>query len=326
VLASNPPPQVWRNIQKFLETMAASEQHNFMNGIFTFGISHDDNVNVAPSASTIDINFGSVTFPISIDQRPISDTIYNTTLVANHIYKFEDSPYTWKTTAVNYNAFYDSQSQHDISYLSLATGPTLQGKNYLWQVQGMTNYVDLGHDRYQSAWGLNTSLALLLDRTTVLNLGASGQHKNNYQDDTRDAYNYLLTAGPVFTFGLNRLSLSVGAEYENATRDFNSYDRATGLARYDRQLPFDLGFFASYRFQNTRYRQPRQTETLINKDNRVDNVSDYSCGLTMRLWQSPDRGLGLLGQISYTHTRAESNIGLYEYDKNVTGASLSLSF
>lgn len=326
VLSSNPPPQVWQNIQKFLEGIAASEQHHFLNGIFTFGVSYDDNVNVAPSDSSIDVNLGGVTFPIRIDQKPISDYIYNTTLVANHIYKFEDRPYTWKTTLVSYNAFYESQSVHDINFVSLASGPTLQGKNFLWQMQGVANCVDLEYDRYQSAWGLNTAMTWLAHPDIVLNVGVTGQQKNNYQDDDKDASNFLFTAGSVFTVGLNRLSISVGEEFENARRDYNSYDRLTGLARYDRQLPYDFALFASYRLQDTAYRQPNPMDTLINSAKRDDDVHDFSCGLTARLWQSQDTRRSLSGQISYTHTKAESNIGLYQYNKNVTAAALSLSF
>jgi tetratricopeptide (TPR) repeat protein len=326
VLASNPPPQVWRNIQKFLDAIAASEQHHFLNGIFTFGLSHDDNVNVAPADSSIDINLGGVTIPIDIKQKPTSDEIYNTTLVANHIYKFEESPNTWKTSVVNYNAFYASQSVHDLNYVSLASGPALHGRNYLWQTQGLVGYVDLEHDRYQSLWGLNSALTWLMDRNLVFNLGVTGQQKNNYRDDERDAYNYLLSAGPIISSGLNRISLSVGAEYENAARDFNSYDRFTAMARYDRQLPHDFVFYAGYRFQNTRYRQPRPSDTLINSENRSDNVRDLSCGLTTRLWQSRDSRRTLSGQINYSNTKAKSSIGLYEYDKNVTTAALSVSF
>ena len=326
VLAGNPPPQVWRNIQGFLDAIAASEQRHFMNGIFTVGVSHDDNVNVAPSNNTIDVNLGGVTFPVNIDQEKISDEIYNTTLVANHIYKFEDSPYTWKTTIVNYNDFYESQSVHDINFVSIASGPVFQGKNYLWQVQGSGSLVDVEHDRYLSSWGLNSALVWSVDSTLALNVGIGGQQKNIYQDGDKDAKNYLFSAGPVFTLGQNRVSISFAGEYEDAARDYNSYGRLTGLVRYDRQLPYDLAAFASYRYQNTSYHEARPTDTLISSDKRSDDVHDLSCGLTMCLWQAQEKSRSLSGQISYTFTKAESNIGLYEYNKNVMAAALSLSF
>ncbi len=155
VQATNPPEQVWKNIQQFLDKIAASEQRHFVNGLFTFGVSHDDNVNVAPAENSVNVNLFGITIPITIDQASISDQIYNTTLVANHIYKFEDSPYTWKTTAVNYNAFYENQNIHDINYLSLSSGPVFQGTNYLWQIQGTISNVDLEYDRYQGAYGMN---------------------------------------------------------------------------------------------------------------------------------------------------------------------------
>lgn len=326
VLASNPPAQVWRNIQGFLDAIAVSEQHHFLNGIFTTGVSHDDNVNVAPANNTIDINLGGVTFPINIDQEPISDEIYNTTLVVNHIYKFEDSPYTWKTTMVNYNDFYESQSVHDINFVSFASGPVFQGRNYLWQVQGVGSLVDVEHDRYLSSWGLNSALVWSVDSAMALNFGLAGQQKNIYQDGDKDANNYLLSAGPVFTSGRNRFSLSLAGEYEDADQDYNRYNRVTGLVRYDRQLPYDVAAFAGYRYQNTRYHEPRPTDLLISSEKRSDEVHELSCGLTMCLWQSREKIRNLSGQISYTHTKAESNIGLYEYNKNVTSAALSLSF
>jgi len=322
VQATNPPEQVWKNIQQFLDAIAASEQRHFINGLFSFGFSHDDNVNVAPTESSVNVNLGGLTLPFSIDQKAISDQIYNTTLVANHIYKFEDSPYTWKTTAVNYNAFYGTQNIHDINFLSLASGPVFQGQNYLWQIQGMLNTVDVAYDRYQSAYGLSSTLTWLVDQTILFNIGATAQQKNNYQDGDKDADNFMITAGPVFTLGPDRFTLSLGKELENAAHDYNSYDRFIFLARYDRQLPLDFALFASFRFQNTKY---DKTDPLY-ISNRADDVLDLSCGLSKRLWQTEDKRRSLSGQISYTNTKAESNIALYAYDKNVTAAELTFAF
>jgi tetratricopeptide (TPR) repeat protein len=322
VQATNPPEQVWKNIQHFLDAIATSEQRHFVNGLFTFGVSRDDNVNVAPAETSVNVSFSGITLPVTIDQTPISDQIYNTTLVANHIYKFEDSPYTWKTTAVNYNAFYENQNVHDINFLSLASGPVFQGQNYLWQVQGLANTVDLEYDRYQSAYGLSSTLTWLVDQTILFNIGATAQQKNNYQDGDKDADNYMITAGPIFTLGPNRITLALGKEIENAAHDYNSYGRFSLLARYDRQLPLDFGFFASFRFQNTNY---DKTDPLFIY-NRSDDVLDLSCGVSKRLWQAEDKRQSLAGQISYTNTKAESNVALYEYDKNVTAAELTLAF
>lgn len=319
---TNPPEQVWQNIQKFLDAIAVSERRHFVNGLFTLGVSHDDNVNVAPTESTINVNFAGINLPISIDQKTISDQIYHTTLVANHIYKFEDLPHTWKTTAVNYNAFYESQNIRDINYLSLASGPVWQGSNYLWQVQGHLNQIDLEYNRYQSAYGLSSTLTWLADQILLLNVGATVQQKNNYQDGNKDANNYLITAGSIFTLGPDRVTISFGREIENAAHDYNSYDRFLSLIRYDRQLPLDFAFFAGFRFQHTKY---DETDPLF-VNNRADDIRDLSCGLSKRLWQTEDNRRSLSAQLSYTKTRAESNIALYEYDKNVTAAELTFSF
>jgi hypothetical protein len=114
----------------------------------------------------------------------------------------------------------------------------------------------------------------------------------------------------------------LGKEFENAAHDFNSYDRFLVLARYDRQLPLDFGLFASFRLQSTQY---DKTDPLF-INNRSDDVLDLSCGVSKRLWQAEDKRQSLAGQISYTNTKAESNVALYEYDKNVTAAELTLAF
>lgn len=322
VLAANPPEAVRQHIQKFMAAIDAAEQRHFLNGMFALGMSHDDNVNVAPSANSVNVDLGAI-IPITINQAPIRDQIYSTTLMANHTFKPEDSPLSWKTTAVSYNAFYGSQNIHDLNFISLASGPAYQKQNLLWEAHAQLNSVDLEYDRYLGAYGFGSTLTAIVTPTIFFNLGLTVQQKNYYQDGGKDADNYLLTAGPVFTGGPNRVSLTLAKEYENAALDLgNSYDRLSIFARYDRQLPLDFSLFTSLHFQSTQY---DETDPLY-INNRKDLVRDFALGFSKLAWQSQDRKQSLSGQLSYTKTLADSNIAIYEYRKDVTAAEMSLSF
>lgn len=322
VLDSDPPESVKQNIQKFMAAITVSEQRHFMNGMFALGLSQDSNVNVAPSANSVDVDLGLI-IPVTIDQEPFSDQIYSTTLLANHIFKPEDSPFSWKTSAVNYNAFYESQNIHDLNFIGISSGPVYQKQRYLWEVHAQFNSVDLEYDRYLGAYGVGTTLTTMITPTIFFTLGLTVQQEKYYQDGNMDADNYLITLGPVFTEGPNRVSVSLTTEDENADLDLdNSYGRFSIFVRYDRQLPMDFSMFTSLRFQLTQY---DETDPLYIND-REDTVRDLTLGFAKQAWQSQDRKQTLSGQVSYTKTLADSNIAIYEYDKDVTAAELSLSF
>ncbi|MFZ5775302.1 MAG: surface lipoprotein assembly modifier [Thermodesulfobacteriota bacterium] len=322
VLATNPPEQVWKNIEGFLAAIEQSEKRHTVNGIFSLGISLDDNASVAPDNKIIDVRWGGLNLPFTISQEPVDDVITSTTLVLNHLYRNENLPFSWKTTATNYNAFYASQNSNDLNLLNLTTGPAWQGDRHLFQLYLQGTYADVAYDRYLGAAGLGASLTWLVNQQLSFVVNAIGQQKDYYQDDNKDAGNLLLSAGPVFTFGANRISIAGAAEHEDADSGVESYDRATLFARYDRALPYDVGAYLSFRYQDTDYDEINPLFGVA----RSDQVYDYTVGLSRQLWQSADKRQSLAGQLFYTRTEADSNLGLYEYSKNLVATTLTLAF
>jgi outer membrane protein len=322
VLATNPPEAVWQNIQKFLEAIDASERRHFLNGILTFGVQHDDNSRVAPKERFYDFHlWPGYVLPLDMGE-PKSDWIYTTTAVVNHVYKAIDTPWAWKTTVINYNAFYDTGDDLDIAFLGLTTGPVRQTDKYLWELQALVNYVELDYDRYLGVHGLGTTLTLPFDQKIFFIMGATVQEKNFYQSGEKDAINLRLHGGPVFTVDKNRLGVTVARETENADSDVKSYDRFSLALRYDRLLPYDFALFAGIRFEGTKY---AEADPLFGM-RRSDDVQEFTMGLSRTMWRSKDQRRNVAAQISYAYTDAESNISLYEYDKNVVATSLTLAF
>jgi hypothetical protein len=109
---------------------------------------------------------------------------------------------------------------------------------------------------------------------------------------------------------------------EAADDDLFSYDRNAIACRYDRQLPYEFAIYASVRYQETDY--DRQDPTFL--VTREDRETFLSAGVSKTLWHSADRRRTLALQLNWAHIKADSNISLYEYDKNTVNTSLTLAF
>jgi tetratricopeptide (TPR) repeat protein len=321
VLATNPPEQVWKNIETFLANIDASEQKHFVNGTFTLGHAWDDNARSAPVSSQISTSLFEfqLTGPSATPQH---DQINNATLVLNHIYKNEEYPFMWKTAATSYNALYKSIHDLDLNYLGLATGPVFEKDNYVWDVQALGSYIDVEHDRYQSAFGAASSVAYLFSTSFMGTFSVKAEKKNNYVDPDRDAFNLLFSLGSVLLVGPNRLSLVFSKEKENAENELYSYDGFGWKLRYDRSLPYDFAVFASLGYTMNDYDAQHPFFGVT----RSDELQELSAGVSRLLWQDTTKNQALIMQLAHTYTNSDSNIDLYTYRKNVTELNLTVSF
>lgn len=322
VLATNPPEAVAKNIEQFLAAIDESERKHFFNGFFSAGISMDSNVNIAPDNKIVDIVISGINLPVTIDQNPISDTFYSTTLNINHLYNTEDWPFAWRTNATSYNALYAQETINDLNFLNLSSGPSWQTEKRLLHLYGQVTQVAVEHDSYLNSYGLGSNLNLLLTPETVLTANAMIQKKDYTQDDGTDADSFILSLEPSYTIGSNRISLFAVAEQEDAEIEINSYFRYSVGGRYDRQLPFDTAAFASIRWQETRYQETNPLYAV----RRDDESYDLACGVSKILWQPKDKQQSLSGLLSYTRTEADSSITVYSYNKNVVSLSATLTF
>jgi len=318
IQATNPPPAVWQQIQQFIDTIDAAEQKHLFNGFVTLGVFYDDNVGAVTSKETI--NIGNL--PVRLDQKVEKDGGLQATAVLNHIYRFIDTPYAWKSTLTSYNNFYDDETDDNLNYFGLNTGIIRQDDEALWELQGMIGQVDLGSDRYLGLLGLNLNHTRFLSRYLQLNLGVSFQDKTYYQEGARDAQTWALSVNPVLNIDENRLSLNAVREWEDAEVRYYDFQRTTVGIRYDRQLPMDFAAYAGFRVQLADY---EKNEPFFTKT-RSDQQTVWDVGLSKTLWRSADRQQLLAAQITYTHTENDSNLELYTYEKDVTLTSLTWAF
>ncbi len=322
VQATNPPKAVWDNIDKYLKSIKEQDKRHLFAGTFTFGLDWDDNVYATPVSDRITI-FGIPGFQLQGDSaKAQDDQVYTTTMILNHVYRFEDRPTSWKTTFTNFNAFYDTKSDLDTNYFGLNSGPVWKTDKFMWNNHLKSSYLEEENDRSLSSFGFGSIFTLLVNQQINLTFAGHFSEKNDYKNSVKDASNYLINFNPVFNFGPNRISGFFYKELEDTEVDIWDYERVGWLLQYERSLPLDLTFFASGGYQLTDYDGVDAAFFV----SRSDTVQQLKTGISKLLWQSESSRQNLSGQLSYTYLDSESNIDLFTYRKNVVTLSFTVGF
>jgi len=321
VLAADPPPAVSRNIENFLADINMAQKHHFFSGQIAAAIDWDDNVYAAPANDVVDTTIGDVVLQ-GKGAKPRSDWLFNTTGVLNHKYQPADSPYSWASTGAAYQALYRKESELDTLFLALNSGPEIHSKKYVLGLHGLANYLEIDWDRFLATAGLEMIFGVLFSPSTLLNFSSKYENKKYYQIDDRDSNNFNLRAESIFLYGPNRIGLALAGEIEDAEADVYSYNQGGALINYERILPYGLMFFGYYEY---RYRVFDGDQPLFDKKRR-DNLHYAGAGLSKTIWRSADFSQNIALRFNYRYSRSDSNIELFEYDKNVASASLAFTF
>jgi tetratricopeptide (TPR) repeat protein len=321
VLVADPPAAVRRNIDPYLTAIERATRRHTFGGVFSLGLSRDDNVRAVPADERIRTALGDVILT-GAQASPQNDLLATAALSLNHRYRSEDGLRAWRTSFVNYDALYREEDDLDLNFFALTTGPALRIGRAQWELYGLANYLELDYRRYLGSYGLGTTLAFSAGARTTLNLIAQIEEKTFFSQPDRDATNIRCALGPTVRLGANLFDVRIGAETENADADVNSYDRLELSILYERTLPRDFSLFAGYRYQRSDY---EQREPLFT-DTRLDKVHYASLGLARLLWRSRDQGRSLSAQLSHAYTEAHSSVSLYRYNKNTTAFLLSYGF
>lgn len=321
VLSTNPPAQVKDNIEKFLALIDKSEQHHFYSGSISIGIDSNDNIWATPPIETIQTILGDI--PLSgASSTKEHDLIYNTTATLNHQYTFFHSNYSWNTSSVFYKNIYDTIKELNILYLDINTGPRLTFNKKTALLQLTANYLELDKKKYERAIGAKTTIAYLANSNMIMGSTLAYEIKKFDTNPQKDAKNYSFSFDSSLLLKNHWIELSLAIEKEDAKDNEYSYDRYTGRFSINKQLPFRLTAFASYEFQNSRY---KANADLFDK-RRNDYIHYAGCGLKKILWESLDKKNNIELKLNYMHTKALSNIKLYKYQKNLFQISCIYNF
>ena len=115
---------------------------------------------------------------------------------------------------------------------------------------------------------------------------------------------------------------AIGLEENRAKLEEYAYLRKLLSLRYERPLPWRLTGSLAVRLQSSDYDE----QILLFGCARKDRLRELSLGLSRPLWKKSNGNGQVQAQLLGTLSKTNSNIDLYEYDKQVLSFALSYLF
>lgn len=321
-LARNPPENVRLRLNNWLRQMETAKQTQFFTGALSLGLQYDTNVAASPAQGMISTP-GLIVPAVNVDNKR-HDYLGFAALAMEHRYQPTDSRLGWRTGFTGYGGWLREEHDQDLGYGRFYTGPTLTYERRQFDLRGVVEYLELGHQSYSLSSGPQVTWTEAFSGPHLWLTEGHLLWKDYQQAPERQALLGGLSTGPVLIWGRDQLALRLGWDNEDAKdstkptveEDEQSYNQTWASLRYEHRFMNGFTPYAGYRFQWVEY-DARYSAFL---DHRQDQIQDFTVGLRKQL----TRNLSL--DLSYTYTLADSTLAYYEYDRQVTSLSLTASF
>ncbi len=318
VLSKQPPEPVARNIGYHLEQISLREKarrkHRFF-GSAALGLSWDTNARVSPENTEIDTLLGPV-FLTGAAADEDSDLITTTTFSLIHRYKRPGQGRYWETSAIVYSAFNKQEDDLDLNYLHLSTGPLWDKTDCSFSLQAHASHISKDYATYQTELGASVPFACVLSKSLLLMSNLRLDYKEYKEDADRHAVNASFELRPILIRGRNQLTAELRLEHEDSNLDYKSYNRAVTSLQYERKLPANFSAYGRYRFQYTSF---KENDPLFSNKQK-DRVHEFKAGLRRQI--SP----GIAAELNHAYTKANSDVALYEYTRDLTSFIVTVAF
>ena len=321
VLLTDPPLVVKENIERFLAFIDKTEQRQFFRGSLRLGAEWVDNVWSSPADTIIETILGSayLTGPSSGEK---DDFIYSVLAELNHTYSFSDSNSAWQTRLTGYRALYHEENDLDTLYIGIESGPERYVGKGAAGLHITADYLDLDGSKYSDAVGAKAFYRHVFNPSLAVSPSLAYQSRSYKFSSARDADNYRFEVETAFLFTTVWCGIVLGYEQRNAKDDEYSYDQYDFQLSVTREFDPGITLYGSYDYSRTTY---EGTAYLFDKPRR-DHVHSIGFGIKKRFWQSQDRTRSFLVSLGYGYTRADANLELYDYSKNVIQSAVEYRF
>jgi hypothetical protein len=304
------PENVRRNIDEYLSQIRSARSPHRFSGALTLTLARDDNARVSPQ--------DTITLP---DLPPLSvpierDWFSSQSLILEHRWTPRSAGLSWVSELLGYDALYLDQGDLDVQYLRLDTGPRWKLGRTLIGLGLNGAYMDKDYSRYLGTWGARAFATVAAARNLSLRLELGGEDRTYWRDPDASGVSGMVSLRPTWTLGRHALSAETGAEFHDADKGTQAYDRAFVGLGYQLSLPWRLSLLASYRYDNWLFDEPE----FLAGSRRRDNIHGFGLGLR--------RLLGAHAAVELRHKleTSHSSSALYTYDRNVTSLSVIYAF
>ena len=333
----NTPPAVRATVLAFLAQIDADQKKNTARNTWTpsiyAGLMYDSNVNVGPSRDIIDIN-GSPALVLPESQEKddfgmvISPGIAHTWNPGRRFDAGEQQGYfLWQSQANAYYRAYADESDYNLGILTLRTGPA-------WVVSGrwragialQGDQIFLGGSNLAWFTTLNPNITWDLSSNTELSLDGIATDRRYHDNDEDGRDGVYLSANAVITHYFRNHAIGVQGGIGYA--DFNADDDRFGYKTPDLMLGVIVdawqggSVYARVNYRNYEFDGPEPAPFAPTV--RDEDEIRLALGFQHEFRSDALQNWVLLG--SWVHTNNDSNVAIYEYDRDVVNLGLARNF
>ncbi len=327
------PENVKRTIRQFLAEIDKESQPHLWTPYISLGYIHDDNINVGPGTSVVDV--GGATFLLDPSATPRTGNGVQINGGIAHRYLFgqtydlfgETAAIAWQSQAGLFRNQYIGDGDFNLNVITLRSGPTLlAARKWRMQLAAEANHIEIGNEHIAWYAGVAPSFTWFFQGRTALTVDALVQDRNFARnvDDPRDAL-FLsggVSVGHTFRYDWKptvRVGARIFTENADAARRSNEgYSFRAGL----NIQPLDrTNLYANYNWRTRDYDGPEPVFAVT----RDEIERRYNVGGSYRvdLGQYLD---DLLLNLAWTRTENSSNVTLFDYTRDQVVFSVSKSF
>ncbi len=326
------PENVRQTVRAFLAEIDKSDRKHLFTPYLSFGWIHDDNVNVGPDSSVIDI--GTTTLTLAAGSKPREDDGVQISAGINHRYLFDNTmsiagdqaAVAWLSQVSLFRNQYFDEDDFHLNVITVRTGPSfLVSRKWRLQLDGEFNHIAIGDDAIAIYGGFNPSLNFFISNQLTLTFSGQIQIRdfNRGSDKDRDGEYY--AGGGAIGYQLANLPVVIRFGFSGFTEDADTARRSNDgwIANAGvnwRPIPKANVFF-NYFHRDRKY-DGAEPIFAVRRD---ENEDRFYAGASYRLIDGGTLD-GLTVNFSYTNTEQDSNVPIFEFERDQFLLSLSKTF
>ncbi|MBI3600758.1 MAG: DUF560 domain-containing protein [Nitrospinae bacterium] len=333
VLSTNPPPEVGNVIRKYLESLTeevlkgAEEPKAVAEAVVekrwsarvSLSYMYDSNINAGPRASSVLI-YGQLT-ELSADTMKKSDSSGLLSVYAAYTLPISQT-FAWDSDlSVNHTGYF-RYPEFNTDQVSVSTGPSFKKERLFLSLPVVYDYLAVGLDpiknHYSNSIGASPQLQYTFTQNLTFSSNAAFQSRKYIQNTDRDGSIISINASVRYIIG-DSAYIQPGYSYAKTDTNkayFDNMQNSANLGLY-LSLPYESSLFIQPSVSWVRYRGKEESYDSVRDDREYMGSASMSKNFGRSGWNCTVR---------YTYIRNESNLPMYDYERNQIVAQIVKGF
>ncbi len=319
VLRTEPPEQVQKRIHELLAAIEERTRKVLGNLRFSQSIQTDSNITSGPEEERVPVTGGTII--LEEKQKELKDWVTVSDLYGNILFDL-GAPLglEWNTTGSFYRSY--PFDYHEFGYLQAGatTGLWWVGKRAVLKLPFGYSYSEYGHEHLYDTTHFTPTCEFHLSSGFSIKALFSYEDEE-YEPPEKKIYDsvrrcYELSPSLYFNNRRDIVTLAIGHENSNARENRWSYEAMNYSISYFKKIKTHTEFYARYKYTDREF----DTKPLLYTQVREDIRHSFYVVISRKVMDH------FLVSVHYSFLDNKSNAGLYEFDRQIYGASVGITF